>query len=65
VHDLLISKYVANREKDRRFARAAMMHKLVHVEILLSRLRETELAAAIRTNVRELIIFDTAQVSST
>jgi len=32
IHDLLISKYVANREKDRHFTRAALRHGLADVE---------------------------------
>lgn len=43
VHDLVVSKYVANREKDRRFVRAAIAHGLVDREVVLLRLEQTTL----------------------
>lgn len=38
VHDLVISKYAAGREKDRRFNRAAIRGGLVHHAVLMERL---------------------------
>jgi len=40
-HDLVISKYVAGREKDREYVRAALRHRLVEPSILLDRLART------------------------
>ncbi len=42
VHDLLISKYVAGREKDREFCRAVAEAGLVSLQILRERLASTE-----------------------
>lgn len=47
-HDLVVSKLVAGREKDLRFARDALRHGLVKREILLERAAETTLAAELR-----------------
>jgi hypothetical protein len=41
IHDLLISKYVAGREKDRRFNRAALSHGLADPAVLEARLCDT------------------------
>lgn len=43
VHDLLVSKYVAGREKDLEFARAAIRHRLADGPTLLRRLAATPL----------------------
>jgi hypothetical protein len=43
IHDLLVAKYAAAREKDRDFARAAFRHGLARPELVLERLRETEM----------------------
>jgi hypothetical protein len=45
VHDLLISKYVAGREKDRAFARVALARGLADQATLLERLRVTPISA--------------------
>ncbi|HET9768792.1 MAG TPA: hypothetical protein VFS60_18240, partial [Thermoanaerobaculia bacterium] len=42
-HDLMISKYVAGREKDRAFTRTAATHGLVRREELLARLATLDL----------------------
>ena len=55
VHDLLISKYVANREKDRRFVRAAVQHGLVEREVLEVRLAATVVAEPVRRLAAALI----------
>jgi hypothetical protein len=58
IHDLLVSKYLANREKDRRFARAAIRHRMVERETLGARLRETELESVVRERLESLIALD-------
>jgi hypothetical protein len=51
-HDLVISKYVAGREKDRDYVRAAARHGLVSLETLLERLAQTELDVERRRQIR-------------
>ena len=59
IHDLLLSKYVAGREKDRRFCAAALRHALARPEILEERLpglpvdgeARARIARAIRADV--------------
>ncbi len=58
LHDLLVSKYVANREKDRRFARAAIRHRMVDRHTLLERLEVTELEPERRALLRSLVALD-------
>ena len=58
MHDLLISKYVANREKDRRFNRAAFAHRLVQAATLHERLAETSIAQEHRAAIASLIAAD-------
>jgi hypothetical protein len=58
LHDLLISKYVANRDKDRRYCGAAVRAGLVDQGLLLERLAQTEVDPAIRTLVEALILAD-------
>ncbi len=41
-HDLLIAKYLANREKDRTFCRAIVQSGLVHMKTLEERVTETD-----------------------
>jgi hypothetical protein len=60
VHDLLISKYVANREKDRRFIQAAIAHALADQGVLLERLADTEIGAEARERIRRQILHDFA-----
>ena len=48
VHDLLISKLVAGREKDKDFARAAVHHGLAAEALLRERLAETDLDERLR-----------------
>jgi hypothetical protein len=55
IHDLLVSKYVANREKDRRYCRAAAASKLADKLTLKARLLETELDSNLRHLVASLI----------
>lgn len=55
IHDLLISKYVANREKDRDYIRVALANRLAEPEILRQRLATTELAPAVRERIERQI----------
>jgi hypothetical protein len=57
-HDLVISKYVAGREKDRDYVRAAARHGLVRREVLLERLSATPADPAARERIRGQIIGD-------
>jgi len=58
IHDLLISKYVAGREKDRRFNRVALAHSLADPGILKERLRATPIDAGSRARIAKQIDFD-------
>lgn len=51
VHDLLVSKLVAGRDKDHRFARAAIAHGLAHEATLLERLAATPIPPARRDDL--------------
>lgn len=57
-HDLLISKYVAGREKDRAYVRAAVRHRLADRATLLERLERTPVDPEQRQHVRALIDVD-------
>jgi hypothetical protein len=52
IHDLVVSKYVANREKDASFVKAAIRHGLVDESVLRERVGLTEIA----DDVREAIV---------
>jgi len=58
LHDLMIAKYVAGREKDHRFIESALRHGLVEGETLLQRLAETELSQEARVRIAERIAYD-------
>jgi hypothetical protein len=58
VHDLLVSKYIANREKDRHFARVAIQHQLVNRETLLQRLAAAPIDDARRAQIASLVDVD-------
>ncbi|MBX3225709.1 MAG: hypothetical protein KIT84_30970 [Labilithrix sp.] len=60
VHDLVLSKYVANREKDHRFNRAAIAHRLVQRSVLDERLGAMTLDPRVREAVRLAIAADFA-----
>lgn len=60
IHDLVLSKYVAGREKDERFTRAAAKHALVDRGTLEARLGTMELDLAVRDAVRRRIAADFA-----
>lgn len=55
VHDLVLSKYAALREKDVAFVRAVIRHELVDREILITRLDQMPLDADVRHMLRERI----------
>jgi hypothetical protein len=55
VHDLLISKYIAGRDKDLRFAAAAARHGLANRNTLLERLAGTDVDEVARDRVRLLV----------
>ena len=57
---MLISKYVANREKDRRYCRAAAKAGLAKRHILEQLLVATEIAAELRGLIGALIAQDFA-----
>jgi hypothetical protein len=55
VHDLVLSKYAAGREKDLMFAAAAARHGLCQKLTLLERLSEMDVSDALRDRMRALI----------
>ncbi len=58
LHDLLISKHVAGRDKDRRFTRVAAQHGLSRPEVLLERLAQLTLTSEHREAIRGRILAD-------
>jgi hypothetical protein len=50
-HDLVVSKYVAGREKDREYVRAAIRHRLVERDTLSERLVKTPIDDAQRSRI--------------
>lgn len=57
-HDLVLSKYVASRDKDRRFARAALRYGLVRPGALLERLDAMPITPESRDRIRTAIDSD-------
>jgi hypothetical protein len=55
VHDLLVAKAIAGREKDNSFLAEAARHRMANLEILLQRLRTVEADPAILENARARI----------
>lgn len=55
IHDLLIAKYAAGREKDLAFTQEAIRHRLVREQILEARLSETRLSPELRTLIEARI----------
>jgi hypothetical protein len=55
VHDLVVSKYAANRQKDREFVRAAIRHGFVEHQTLTERLAATTLDPTLRALIVGLI----------
>lgn len=60
VHDLLVSKAVAGRDKDRAFVREAIRHGLVQEATLTARLAVTPLESAVAERIRGWIAADFA-----
>jgi hypothetical protein len=58
IHDLLISKYVANREKDRSYTRTALRYGLADVETLRTRLAATAITDDMRARIAACIHAD-------
>lgn len=58
IHDLVLSKYAAGREKDRAFVRGAVRHGLVDHQVLLDRLQEMSLPAERVLTLRAFIEAD-------
>ena len=58
VHDLLVSKYVAGREKDRAFCREALRHRLADPAVLRKRLEQTVIPGDHRKILAEAIEAD-------
>ena len=52
VHDLVVAKCVAGREKDLRFAEVALRHGLVSRDTLLARLAATTVGKDVRARIR-------------
>lgn len=59
-HDLVISKYVAGRPKDREYVRAAIRHRLVDADVLLSRLAAVDIPEDLRQRLNGFIRADSA-----
>jgi hypothetical protein len=57
-HDLAIAKYVAGREKDHLFLRAAIAHRLLVKKVLLERLTATPLGGGAAPRIAERIELD-------
>jgi hypothetical protein len=57
-HDLVVAKYVAGREKDRDYVRAALRHRLVARDTLLERLAGTPIDEAQRARIAAQIAAD-------
>jgi hypothetical protein len=64
-HDLLVSKYVAGRDKDRRFIGAAFRYGMVIVSILRERLAATEIDSALRQRIEQQVAVDMKALDST
>jgi len=57
-HDLVLSKYAAGREKDKRFNRAAIREGYVAGPVLLERLNSMPLEPSLREIIRDRITHD-------
>jgi hypothetical protein len=58
IHDLMLSNYVAGREKDRRFNRVALRHRLAHAATLADRLGLLPVDEATRKRIAAAIAAD-------
>ncbi len=55
IHDLVLSKWAAGREKDRDFVMGAVRHRLVQRAVLLEHLETMPISPAERATLRALI----------
>jgi hypothetical protein len=55
VHDLAVSKLIAMRPKDLEFVRELVRHDMLDKQMMLRRLRQTDLQKSVRTSVRTRI----------
>ena len=58
IHDLLVAKYAAGREKDRDFGRAAFRHRMAQPQVVIERLAATRLPPERRELVAALVRAD-------
>lgn len=63
VHDLAISKYVANRPNDRRYCKAAALGAVTQRQLLLTRLDQTDIRDEVRSLIGALIHADFGDAS--
>jgi hypothetical protein len=56
VHDMLVSKLVANREKDNKYVKAAIINNLANKKILFDRIDQTEIDKKIKENIKIKVI---------
>lgn len=64
VHDLLISKYAAGRDKDHEFCRAVVGAGLVSDQVLLERLARTAVSEYQRDLIQQRIAIDACQAAT-
>ncbi len=65
IHDLLLSKYVAARDKDRRFCRVAVAKGLVEPAVLLERVPTLPVDDAARARIEALVRADVVAAQTT
>ena len=63
VHDLAVAKHVAGREKDLEFTRELARYGMTESKTLLTRLKDTEVAAEVRKIIEARIRRDAARAS--
>ena len=56
IHDMIVSKLVANREKDNKYVQAAINNKLVRKKILLDRIDQTDIEHIIKKNIKTKVL---------
>jgi len=56
IHDMIVSKLVANRQKDNKYVQAAINNKLVKKDILLDRIDQTNIDDIIKENIKTKVI---------
>lgn len=64
VHDLLAAKYVAGRDKDRDFGRAAFRHGMARPPLVIERISSVSIAPAIRELAAGLVRADAGLASA-